>query len=138
MSYEANKMQTITYEYDFAVDGGAVGAIELRPLVANALEAGLIVTECVLDVETTLASGSGSATVGDADDADGFFVDLVSATGVQSSFGALGGAYQRASAADVESKVLKKILADKPILLTVGTGALTAGKFKLTFVVVKA
>lgn len=138
MSYENKTMQTVTYEYDFAVDGGDVGAIDLRPQVANLLEAGLVVTECVLDIETALVSGSGSATIGDDDDADGFFVDLVAATGVQSSFGALGGAYQRNSDTSVETKILKKVLADKPVLLTIGTGALTAGKFKLTFVVVKA
>lgn len=137
MSFEKNVPQVISYEYDFAVDGGAVGAIDLRAHAVNLLKEGLVIQEAKLHVETALVSGAGSATMGDGTDADGLFVDLVAlAAGSYSSLDvAVGGALLLGQATDlVNAKKLLECDGDTKPVLTIGTGALTAGKFKVDFI----
>jgi hypothetical protein len=134
MSYPKYEKVCIAYEYDFAVDGGAVSAIPLRNLGVNGLKSGLSVIKATLIVETAAASASGAATIGYTGQADAFFVDIVdSAAGAYSSDSTLGGDQLRVSATDVESELALRLSADVAPLLTVTTGALTAGKFKIVF-----
>jgi hypothetical protein len=134
MSFEINKPQVISYEYDFSVDGGAVGTLTLRSTGPNQLAPGLIVTKAILNVATAVTSGTGTAVVGDADDDDGYLLNVVAAAaGAYSSMSARGGAYLRSSAADIESELVKRVLAGKPVTMTIATGAVTAGKFKVDF-----
>jgi len=139
MSFETNVPQVISYEYDFAVDGGAISTITLQPSAINKIAAGLNIVKAVLNIKTVVASATGAAVIGDDDDDDGYFVDIVAATaGPKSSASALGGAYLRLSASDIESKIIKRVLANKPVTLKITTGAVTAGKFKLDFFCYKA
>ena len=139
MGYPLNKKIEICYEYDFAVDGGAVSDIVLRNAAVNGLKSGLTITKAYVVIETALVSGSGDATIGNGTDDDGFFVDLVAtAAGSYSSMSAKGGALLRLSDTDVESELAVKLAADISPELVIGTGAVTAGKFKLVFECINA
>lgn len=111
--------------WDFAVDGGAVGQINLKDDKGNiiVLPVGAIVTKCYLDIITTLTSG-GSATIAVGSQASG---DLKAATAVASySAGLL------ASDAVGTVATMKKIAtSDKPLRLDIAVAALTAGKAKV-------
>lgn len=134
MSYPKNEKVCLAYEYDFAVDGGAVGAIPLRNVGINGLVSGLSIVKATLIVETAVASASGAATIGYTGQADAFFVDIVGeVAGAYSSDSALGGDQLRESAMDVESELALRLTSSVAPLLTVTTGALTAGKFKVIF-----
>ena len=111
--------------YDFAVDGGAVGQINLKDDKGNliSLPVGAIVTKAYIDVITTLTSG-GSATIAVGAQASG---DLLAATAVASWAAGL-------LAADAVGTVatMKKIAtSDKPLRLDIAVAALTAGKAKV-------
>lgn len=113
-----NEKQLLRFEYDFAVNGGAVGAIALTPDITQ-LKAGMIVTDIIVHAETALVSG-GSATVtfGDGSDVDAFLAD---------SFGALDALNDI-----VRAENLKVLMAGTPVLtMTVGVAALTAGKLEV-------
>lgn len=139
MGYPLNEKVEITYEYDFAKDGGAVGEIVLRNAAVNGLKAGLTITKAYVVVETALVSATGAATIGDGTDDDGFFLDLVATTaGSYSSMSTKGGALLRASNADVESELAVKLSADIKPELVITTGVVSAGKFKLVFECVNA
>lgn len=134
MPYPLNEKVCLAYEYDFAVDGGAVGAITLRNVGVNGLKAGLSVVKATLIVETAVASASGAATIGYTGQADAFFVDFVGeVAGAYSSMSALGGDQLRASATSVESELALRLTSDIAPLMTITTGAVTAGKFKVVF-----
>jgi hypothetical protein len=139
MGYPLNKKIELCYEYDFAIDGGAIGDIVLRNSAVNGLKSGLTITKAYVVVETALVSGSGAATIGNGTDDDGFFLDLVAtAAGSYSSMSAKGGALLRLSATDVESELAVKLAADISPELVIATGAVTAGKFKLVFECINA
>lgn len=139
MGYPLYEKVDIAYEYDFAVDGGAVSSIPLRSVGVNGLLSGLSIVKAHVIIETALASASGDATIGDGTDDDGYFLDLVgTAAGAYSSMSALGGALLRSSATSIEGEVEQKLAADVTPELVVGTGALTAGKFKIVFECVRA
>lgn len=107
--------------YDFAVDGGAVGDIVLR---GDSIPAGAVIVDALLIVDTAPTSG-GSATIA---------VKTEGAADVQSA-AAIGGApwsttgakrtTLTATSAPVTTTVSRQIVA------TVGTAALTAGKFRV-------
>jgi hypothetical protein len=116
--------KTWTGEYDFAVDGGAVGTIVLRSN-DGPIPSGSYVTQVVLDVLTaftTAASGTGAITVEAAN-------DVVSATivsGAPYSTTGLKSTIQVGTGATM----LKTSAARSPSFV-IATGALTAGKFRL-------
>jgi hypothetical protein len=139
MGYPLYEKVDVAYEYDFAVDGGAVSSIALRSLGANGLLSGLSIVKAHVIVETAIVSGSGTATIGDGSDDDGYFKDLVAtAAGAYSSMSALGGALLRSSATSIEGEVEQKLSADVTPELVISTGAVTAGKFKIVFECVRA
>lgn len=136
MSYEQNVEQKISYEYDFAVDGGAVGDIDLRALVANEIKSGLVIKEAIIHIETALVSASGSATIGDGTDDDGIFLDLVAkAAGSYSSLNLNhGGALLAEVDTTLDGRELLVADANTAPQLVIATGAVTAGKFKVDFI----
>lgn len=80
MGYEKNKDLEFKYYYDFASDGGAVGNINLSVLPGyNALEAGLVITKLEVSVLTAFddAGNTATVTVGNEDDRDGYFADIM-------------------------------------------------------------
>lgn len=107
--------------YDFAVDGGAVGDITLR---GDTIPSGAIVTDVLIHVDTALTSG-GSATVAlKAESA----ADLNAADAISGAPWSTTGAKRgdlTATTAPVATTAARAIKA------TVGTAALTAGKFSV-------
>ena len=118
------------FEYDFAVDGGAVSAIPLRALVTP-LTAGMFITDMYIHVETALASaGSPTATLGNTD-VDGFFADIVALAGSDNAVirvGEVAGALLWDDTNDHEIEFLVNSADDADFTVTIGTNALTAGK----------
>lgn len=114
-----SSVQVATAYYDFAVDGGAVGDIALR---GEKIPQGAIITDCLIKVDTILASG-GSATV--AVKAQGA-ADLNSADAFDGAPWSTTGAKRGDFDADT-APILTT--AQRTITATVGTAALTGGKF---------
>lgn len=136
MGFQKGKELEFKYEYDFAVSGGAVSSIALVNKGMNALEAGLVITDFHISMETTLASGgSATCTLGDAGDPDGYYVDFFAA-------GAAGAVLNRGKAAGAnvwddtnDAAIDYKIASAANAIpkLAIGTAALTAGKFQVYF-----
>lgn len=125
------------YVYDFAVDGGAVGAISLNSTDPNGdlLDEGFIVEDVELKVDTTFTSG-GSATVkiGNSADDDGYFVDSFASlvAGAVIRAGQLDGALIWDTTNDAKKGYLVTSSAStQNLLLSIGTAALTAGKMRV-------
>lgn len=107
--------------YDFAVDGGAVGNITLR---GDSIPSGAIITDALLSVDTALTSG-GAATVS---------INTESAADINAAAAISGAPWsttgpKRAGLTATTAPV--KTTAARSIVATVGTAALTAGKFSV-------
>lgn len=109
---------TAVFNYDFAVDGGAVGTLVLGP---DTIPAGFYVTGISAFVETALTSG-GAATVALGGNANG---DLVSAAGFAG--------YALDTSVNSYPAVSPKKTAAGGLRMTIAAAALTAGK--VSFVV---
>lgn len=134
MSIVRNQKSLLRFEYDFAEDGGAVGAIPLRPDV-TALKAGMKILDAYVVVETALDSG-GSPTVilGNTTDDDGYFADF---------YASVSGSAEGLRAGEVAGDLIwddtndhlimysPAVANDLDLNLTVGTDALTAGKLSV-------
>lgn len=108
--------------YDFATDGGAVGAINLR---GDKLPSGARVLSTYIDVATAVTSG-GSATVSLGTEAATDVraaATLATAPKLDTVASPLG-AITRATAAT-------KLTADRHVVATVAVAALTAGRFSV-------
>ena len=109
-------------EYSFATDGGAVSQITLRgdtvPSTAQVVDADII-------IETVLTSG-GAATVS---------VDLEAADDINAADAISGAPWSAAKPCKADKLDAANegfvTTADRAIKVTVGTAALTAGKFKV-------
>lgn len=108
--------------YDFAVDGGAVGDITLR---GDTVPSGAIVTMVVIDVETALTGATATVALKLNGAADLNAADAVSGQ-PWSTTGAKNGDTQFTVTANIV-----KTTAVRSIVATVGTAALTAGKFSV-------
>jgi len=118
MSVLRNEKQLVRFEYDFAVDGGAIGDITLRPDVVG-LKEGMIVTDMIVrSIEALASDGSATVTVGDGTDVDAFFAD---------QFGSL----------DANNDIVRdgtlalEMGAGASLTLSVGVADLTAGKLEV-------
>jgi len=125
MAYEggyprATAIQVIRGRYDFAVDGGAVGDIELT---SEAIPANALVLGGVLEVDTALTSG-GSATVGVKVEGAG---DIVTAGGIGTAPWSTTG--RKDVTPDWNGAGTVKTTEPRKIVATVGAAALTAGAF---------
>lgn len=101
--------------YDFAVDGGALGQLTLRG--DNVIPAGSVVTHGFIDTET--ASG-GTGTIS---------VDLEAAGDLRAAATLAAGRSDVIPAATGSTSV--KATAARSVKITIGTAALTAGKFRV-------
>lgn len=108
--------------YDFATDGGAVGAITLR---GDKLPSGAVILSSVIKVDTAVTSG-GAATVSIGTQAatDVRAAATLATAPALGSTGALNGAVTRATAPVV-------CTADRDVVATVAVAALTAGRFSV-------
>lgn len=117
-----NDVEVVRIVYDFAVDAGAVGALDLLTVDGDA-----VVRLKHLAVKTACTSG-GSATV------------AVGVTGATTAFvDATEGAVANLTAnAIIDGASAPKYVADgNKVLLTIGTAALTAGKLEAVLEVMR-
>lgn len=131
MAYEKNKLHVQEYVYDFSVDGGAVGAIDLSAKDGyKPLPAGAVIKEVLSSVETACTSG-GAATVswGNGGDADGYSGTAKAVAALVDNAAFSG---KSDSGADVPSVAVSGEL---DFNVTIATAALTAGKinFKVEY-----
>lgn len=118
-----NQLGAVQGHYSFAVSGGAVGAITLKDDDGAALKlpANAVITNVIIDVVTAPTSlGSATISVGAVSAAD-----LLAATAKASFTGKIQGLPDGAVANMI------KLTAEKTLTITVGTAALTAGKFNV-------
>lgn len=122
------------YVYDFAVDGGATGAINLHAKANKAVvPVGAIIIGVRAKVVTACTSG-GSATVawGNGDDADGYSGTAIAVASLTDN--ALFNGYDNGAALlwdDTNDHVIDvnvSTAADGQFIVTIGTADLTAGK----------
>lgn len=120
------RLKTITAEYDFAKDAGAVGAITLRGYPSdgdgNSLPPGSVVLGGFVDVETACTSATGTMAL-HAEGAN----DLVNAVGQ----GSWTTGRKSLIPAFTGSTTVKTTVA-RSLVLTIGTAVFTAGKFRVT------
>lgn len=120
-------LKTAVGEYDFAVDGGAVGTITLRGVDAagNEVPNGAVIMGGYVEVLTAFTSG-GAATVAVNSQAAG---DLVAAAAVS---GAPWSTTGRKSVIPVfTGATTVKTTATRQLAITIATAALTAGKARV-------
>lgn len=103
--------------YDFAIDGGATGALTLR---GDAIPLGAIITDALIDIETACLSASGTMAIGTQSAAD--------ILGATAQAGLTVGA-KRTTLTATSAPV--KTTADRNLTLTIATAPFTAGKFSL-------
>lgn len=115
------------YEYDFAIDGGAVGTIPLRPVgsAPSPLPSGFVAINSIIEIITPLTSG-GAATAGLQVEAAG---DIVAAAVVSGAPWSTGG--RKAGIVQSTATSIKTTTATRVPSLVVAVAALTAGKFYL-------
>ena len=136
MGFQKGKQLDFVYEYDFAVSGGAVSSIDLVNEGMNALESGLVITDIMVAIETTLAgTATPTITLGNVGDTDGYMIDFFGA-------GTAGAILNRGDRAGAlvwddtnDHPIYYKIdsAANAVPSITIASQALTAGKFKVYF-----
>lgn len=114
------RVKTVVADYDFAVDGGAIGTITLRG--DNAIPSGAVITGGFIDVETACASATGTIAV----QAEGA-ADILAAT---AQAGLTVGRKSVIPAGTGATSV--KTTAERNLKIVIATAAFTAGKFKIT------
>jgi hypothetical protein len=119
------RLKTAQAEYDFAVDGGATGTITLRGVPGdshgNSIPSGAVITGGYIDVETAVASGTGTVALAGEGAAD-----LLAATGAA---GLTTG--RKDIVPDSTGSTAVKTTAVRSVTMTIATAALTAGKFRV-------
>ncbi|MBP2325332.1 hypothetical protein JOF56_005717 [Kibdelosporangium banguiense] len=120
------RLKPVAAVYDFAVDGGAVGDIPLR---GDAVPAGAIIVDALLHVDGALVSANGTAAL--RAEAAGDIQTAAAATAAPWN----GTGPKRASLTATSPPV--KTTARRPIVLSIGTAALTAGRFTVVLWVVE-
>lgn len=135
MSYPRNEDFFLKYDYDFAVDGGAVSSISLSPKI-NALAEGVIIKEVELRViDAVTSGGTPTITLGNTGDVDGYMADvwaLVQAAGAVVNGGEVAGDLIWDDTND--HSIFYRIDStanNQDLILAVGTAALTAGKMEI-------
>jgi hypothetical protein len=118
-----NCLQVMIAQYDFAVQGGAIGSVNLLGLDGKAavLPQNAIIADSLIDVITpctTSASGTIALTAQSAG-------DLKAALAAASYTGLVAGIPVGTAATSI------KMTADRTLQATIATGAITAGKFNL-------
>lgn len=127
-----NEKKLARFDYDFAVDGGAVGSIPLRANVQS-LEAGMVITDIYIYVEQALddAGGTATVTVGNTD-ADGFFADIAALAASDNAVIRVGEVAGALMYDDTNDHLLcYRVSSDTDLDLNIGTEALTQGKLQV-------
>lgn len=136
MALQTNKDLLFKYQYDFAVSGGAVGNINLVCKSINPLESGMIIKEFTIYVTTALAgSATPTVTMGNAGDRDGYAVDFYSdaTTNAVINVGDRAGALMFDDTNDHVIHYRIDSSGNVAPSITIGSQALTAGKFDVYF-----
>lgn len=117
-------VKTVVGEYDFAVDGGAIGSITLRGAGANGnqIPAGSVILGGYLEIDTGFTTGT-AATMAITVEGAG---DMVAATVVSGAPYSTTGRKNVIPAATGATSV--KTTAARSIVATIATGTVTAGK----------
>lgn len=141
MGYQKYKDLLFVYEYDFSVDGGAATNINLRPL-GQALEAGLVIKDLVVIVETAFDDAGNTATVtcGNEDDRDGYFVDFMTGAETVNFSQRVGESAGALIWDDTNDHAIAYRIPDAGAAvpsITIGTEPLTQGKAKFLFTCVR-
>ena len=120
------------YVYDFAVDGGATGAIDLSAKAGYApMPSGAVISKVSLKVITAVSGTSSTVAVGNTTDPDGYMAAIAEATLVDeyvSSTGVQAGALLWDDTNDHDIPFLVNSDNDAVFSITVGTADLTADK----------
>lgn len=118
------KLKSAVGEYDFAVDGGAIGAITLRSTGSNSnqIPAGAVITGGYLEIDTLFTTGT-AATMAINVEAAG---DIVAATVVSGAPYSTTGRKSIIPAGTGATTV--KTTVQRSIVATIATGTVTAGK----------
>lgn len=114
------------FEYDFAVDGGAVGAINMRPVTSSQspVPSAAIIDNATIEV-LTVPTSAGAATISVGVEAAG---DVQAAAAIS---GAPWSTVGRKNGTPQSGATSVKTTAARTPSITVGTAALTAGKLRL-------
>lgn len=131
MSFEKNIKQVISFEYDFAKDGGAQSTIAMRAEAVNRLRPGLVVTEVYAKVITALAGTATGVTIGSAADPDGFVANIKATAAGEEVKG--GGALISDGTWVVPGSPVNGPKVTTEPVIDIAGGALTAGKVKVDF-----
>jgi hypothetical protein len=122
-TYEA---KTAVGEYDFAVDGGAIGTIVLRTSTSmpNRIPVGSIILSGWIEVDTILAAGAGGTIALQLEAANDLQTALIFSGAPWSTTG-------RKSIVPVGTGATTvKTSAERSISAVIAVGAVTAGKFR--------
>jgi hypothetical protein len=135
-----NKFQELefVYEYDFSVDGGGTGAKTLRCLNVNPMEAGLVLEDVQVYVETAFDDAGDTATVtlGITGTTSGFLADfmtLAETVNTPIRAGEVAGSLLWDDTNDHSISYRMANAAAATPIMTIGTEALTSGKASFVF-----
>lgn len=119
--------KTAVGEYDFAVDGGAIGAITLRSntMSGNVIPAGSVITHGYLEIDTLFTTGTAATMAISAEGAN----DLVSATVVSGAPYSTTGRKSIIPVATGATSV--KTTVARSLVATIAVGTVTAGKGRI-------
>ena len=117
-------VKTAVGEYDFAVDGGAIGAITLRAAgsASNQIPAGSVITGGYLEIDTAFTTGSAATMAIHVEGAG----DVVAATVVSGAPYSTTGRKSIIPAGTGATSL--KTTVPRSIVATIATGTVTAGK----------
>jgi len=123
-----NEKQLAKFEYDFAVDGGAIGSSPLRANVSS-VAAGMVITDMYVYVESAITSGgSATLTLGNTD-VDGFMTDIFALVGSANAVVRAGEVAGALLWDDTNDHMLAyRVSSDLGLALQIGGAALTGGK----------
>lgn len=116
-------IKTAVGEYDFAVDGGAIGSITLRPLLGdNVIPAGSVILGGYLEIDTGFTTGTGATMAINVESAGDIVVATIVSGAPYSTTGRKSIVPAGTGATSVKTTVARSIVA------TIATGTVTAGK----------
>jgi len=118
-------LKTFRGEYDFAVDGGAIGTIPLRG-DSGALPVGSLILGGVLEILTAFTTGSAATAALTAEAAN----DIQTATVVSGAPYSTTG--QKSITPAFTGATSIKATVDRSPSIVIATGTITAGKLRLT------
>ena len=118
-----DRLKMAVGEYDFAVDGGAVGTITLRGggVLGGGFPSGAVVVNGYIEVDTVLTSG-GAATVAVGSEATG---------DIQAAAVVTGAPWSTTGRKQVAFSGAKTTTGTRALTATIAAATLTAGKFRV-------